>query len=157
VFPVIQGFAEFQPLTLKGKQVSYGLIARRSRFRLGPRYQARGIDFQGHVANFVETEQVLYVHSTGELTSHLQIRGSMPFFWKQVINLKYQPTRVIDTDLPSVSGFWSLFSLLFMANEIHGTPVAQKIHGTYGRPHRPLRQHHPRESDQQKRLRRTTW
>lgn len=34
------------------------LISRRSRFRAGTRYKRRGVDVQGHCANYVETEQV---------------------------------------------------------------------------------------------------
>ncbi|VDP77444.1 unnamed protein product [Echinostoma caproni] len=52
----------FQPLSTR-KSSSMGnitvvLISRRSRFRAGTRYRRRGIDHDGHVANYVETEQV---------------------------------------------------------------------------------------------------
>lgn len=40
-----------------------------------------GIDDDGHVANFVETEQILYYMNY--CCSHLQIRGSVPIFWQQ--------------------------------------------------------------------------
>jgi len=36
--------------------MNYLLISRRSSKRAGTRYNARGIDDQGHVANFVENE-----------------------------------------------------------------------------------------------------
>ena len=35
------------------------LISRRSRFRAGTRYKRRGVDDDGHVANYVETEQIV--------------------------------------------------------------------------------------------------
>ena len=38
------------------KKVSLILIARRSRYMAGPRYLKRGINDEGNVANFVETE-----------------------------------------------------------------------------------------------------
>ena len=38
--------------------IDYMLISRRSRFRAGVRYERRGIDKDGAVANFAETEQV---------------------------------------------------------------------------------------------------
>ena len=47
------------PLTL-----TFTLISRRSRFRAGVRYRRRGIDASGHVANFVETEQVTFFSYT---------------------------------------------------------------------------------------------
>ena len=37
--------------------------------------------FTGHVANFVESEQVIYLGE--ETTSFVQIRGSVPLFWEQ--------------------------------------------------------------------------
>ena len=36
-------------------------MSRRSRYRAGTRYFRRGIDHEGHVANFVETEQILFI------------------------------------------------------------------------------------------------
>lgn len=45
-------------LPVKGVEYRLCLISRRSRFRLGTRFKRRGIDDDGHVANFVETEQV---------------------------------------------------------------------------------------------------
>jgi hypothetical protein len=88
------------------------LITRRSRHRPGTRYFSRGIDAQGHVSNFVETEQlVLYdgpssvdskdVYGKTEL-SYVQTRGSIPVYWTQVINLKYTPRLWIGESRKSV-------------------------------------------------------
>ncbi|CAG9137152.1 unnamed protein product [Plutella xylostella] len=44
----------------------------------------------GHVANFVETEQI--VERGGERCSFVQTRGSIPLFWTQYPNLKYKPS-----------------------------------------------------------------
>jgi len=41
----------------------------------------RGTNDDGHVANFVETEQILAVDN--EISSLLQTRGSVPLFWEQ--------------------------------------------------------------------------
>lgn len=41
----------------------------------------RGTNDEGHVANFVETEQVIFLDN--EVTSYLQTRGSVPLFWEQ--------------------------------------------------------------------------
>lgn len=43
----------------------------------------RGVDDEGHVANFVETEQLVTMDTS--TTSFVQIRGSVPLFWDQVI------------------------------------------------------------------------
>ena len=57
------------------------LISRRSYLRSGPRFKHRGADAFGSVANFVETEAILELENTIE--SFVQVRGSLPFFWKQ--------------------------------------------------------------------------
>ena len=44
---------------IKGRSFRYILVSRRSCFRAGTRYNIRGIDAEGHVANFVETEQIV--------------------------------------------------------------------------------------------------
>ena len=52
-------------------------------------YSMYVLDPQGHVANEVETEQIVHnamtsAHDSGEFTSYLQHRGSVPTFWSQV-------------------------------------------------------------------------
>lgn len=42
------------------------IVSRRSKERAGLRYQRRGINEQGQVANFVETEQILMVKRLGQ-------------------------------------------------------------------------------------------
>lgn len=48
-----------------------------------------GIDKDGNVANFVETEQI--VEYQGDRASFVQIRGSIPLFWTQNPDLRYKP------------------------------------------------------------------
>jgi hypothetical protein len=61
------------------------LISRRSCDRAGLRYQRRGIDDEGHVANFVETEMMVRAKAFGKVSlfSFVQIRGSIPLKWSQ--------------------------------------------------------------------------
>lgn len=62
------------------------LISRRSVKRAGLRYLRRGIDDDGNVANYVETEQILSPQSwdmSAKTFSLLQLRGSMPLFFSQ--------------------------------------------------------------------------
>lgn len=75
--PIIQGF--FSIFT--DQHVGLALISRRSCERAGTRYNCRGVDDWGNVANFVETEQILIVD--GICFSYLQIRGSVPIYWEQ--------------------------------------------------------------------------
>ncbi|ETS63235.1 hypothetical protein PaG_03022 [Moesziomyces aphidis] len=70
------------------------VISRRSKERAGLRYQRRGINEAGQVANFVETEQLVYVlrsragvasasEVVADALSFVQIRGSIPLYWSQ--------------------------------------------------------------------------
>lgn len=68
---------------------TFTLMARRSPARVGTRFFSRGIDTKGNVSNFVETEQIL--SAGGRVWSHVQIRGSIPLFWRQMVNTKYTP------------------------------------------------------------------
>lgn len=45
------------------------------------RFNVRGTNDDGHVANFVETEQVIFLEK--QITSYIQTRGSVPLFWEQ--------------------------------------------------------------------------
>lgn len=45
------------------------------------RFNVRGCNDDGNVANFVETEQILSTES--DISSFLQTRGSVPLFWEQ--------------------------------------------------------------------------
>lgn len=62
------------------------LISRLSSRRAGTRFNSRGIDDDGNVANFVETETILY-HPTSLCFSYAQCRGSVPLFWEQAPGL----------------------------------------------------------------------
>ncbi|CAN8278759.1 unnamed protein product [Cochlearia groenlandica] len=69
--------------------VDITLIARRCTRRNGTRMWRRGADPDGYVANFVETEQI--VQMNGYSSSFVQVRGSMPFMWEQIVDLTYKP------------------------------------------------------------------
>ena len=82
--PLIQGYcASFNHLRFLQKNIRITLISRRETARAGPRFFSRGIDDQGNVANFVETELIVEYDNNNALFSHLQIRGSVPLFWSQ--------------------------------------------------------------------------
>jgi phosphatidylinositol 4-phosphatase len=85
---------DVQLTKLNGHRIALALISRRSRYRAGTRYFKRGVDHDGNVANFNETEQILVVESPDDNTSRMsfvQIRGSIPIFWAEVNNLRYMP------------------------------------------------------------------
>lgn len=62
------------------------LTSRLSCRRAGTRFNSRGIDDDGHVANFVETETTFW-NPGGILFSYAQVRGSVPVFWEQAADL----------------------------------------------------------------------
>ncbi|KAL4492498.1 hypothetical protein ABPG72_005633 [Tetrahymena utriculariae] len=79
---LIQGFVtQFTTLLKDNQPIQYTLITRRSSLRGGTRYNHRGVDEDGNVANYCESEQILQLGSI--CCSHTQIRGSVPLFWEQ--------------------------------------------------------------------------
>uniref|UniRef100_A0A6B2KYB1 phosphoinositide 5-phosphatase n=1 Tax=Arcella intermedia TaxID=1963864 RepID=A0A6B2KYB1_9EUKA len=57
------------------------VVSRISRLKTGTRYNARGVNDDGNVGNFVETEMIL--EAGGEVFSVVFVRGSVPIFWRQ--------------------------------------------------------------------------
>ncbi|XP_078063261.1 phosphatidylinositide phosphatase SAC2-like, partial [Mustelus asterias] len=115
VIPIIQGFVQMEEIHIHfskylGEESSFSefsdfsleeeysespapkfllvLISRRSRYRGGMRYKRRGVDCDGNVANYVETEQLIY--SGDHILSFVQIRGSVPLYWSQQ-GYRYKP------------------------------------------------------------------
>ncbi|XP_017880386.1 synaptojanin-1 isoform X1 [Ceratina calcarata] len=75
------GSVEIRTVYVGHRQARAVLISRLSCERAGTRFNVRGTNDDGHVANFVETEQVIYLDH--EITSYVQTRGSVPLFWEQ--------------------------------------------------------------------------
>ncbi|KAF7291041.1 Inositol polyphosphate phosphatase [Mycena chlorophos] len=61
--------------------VTLSLISRLGWKRAGTRFNSRGVDDDGNVANFVETETLFTTDQ--QCVSAVQIRGSVPLFWEQ--------------------------------------------------------------------------
>lgn len=99
ILPVMFGFISTKQANVNGRDFLFGLIARRSRFRVGTRYFSRGIDDEGHVSNYNETEQFVVVDAPGRPAatrmSYVQTRGSVPVFWAELNNLRYKPDLII--------------------------------------------------------------
>lgn len=80
-FPIIQGYVGIQTIVHENSTMFFALISRRSCERTGTRYNCRGLDDEGNVANYVETEQILIIDDLA--FSCVQVRGSVPLFWEQ--------------------------------------------------------------------------
>ncbi|XP_042515794.1 phosphoinositide phosphatase SAC8-like isoform X2 [Macadamia integrifolia] len=79
IIPLVQGSFQTVQFTLKDAPASITLISRRCTRRLGTRMWRRGANLEGDAANFIETEQLL------------EIRGSIPLLWEQIVDLSYKP------------------------------------------------------------------
>lgn len=132
ILPVIFGMLEIHPTTFKGTSLTIVLITRRSRHRGGTRYFSRGIDEEGHVSNYNETEQVVILNDNGsglggftggnniqtqkaegretQILSYVQTRGSVPVYWAEINTLSYTPKlqiRGIDTATPAAAAHFN--------------------------------------------------
>lgn len=116
ILPCMFGMFEIKQTKFKSTPLSLTLISRRSRYRGGTRFFTRGVDEDGHVANYNETEQVVVLNeaSTGmagfagstdmqsgklggsdgretQIMSYVQTRGSVPTYWSEINSLRYTP------------------------------------------------------------------
>ena len=116
ILPVMFGMMVITNTRIKSTPLIFTIITRRSRYRAGTRYFSRGIDDQGHVSNFNETEQIIILNDTNEglggfagggglqngrsgdyngqemqIMSYVQTRGSVPVYWVEINTLHYTP------------------------------------------------------------------
>lgn len=76
-----EGYADVAEFSFGSQCAAFALFSRVSCKRAGTRFRSRGIDDDGNVSNFVETE-TLFAHPEFTL-SHIIIRGTVPVFWDQ--------------------------------------------------------------------------
>lgn len=93
---VIHGFVSQSNVSIFGRSVHVCLIARRSTHFAGTRFLKRGANFNGDVANEVESEQI--VVDGHRMCSFVQMRGSIPSHWSQDVS-KMVPKPPISLDL----------------------------------------------------------
>ncbi|KAJ8058560.1 hypothetical protein OCU04_012738 [Sclerotinia nivalis] len=129
ILPVMFGMLEIAQTQIKTSPLTFVLITRRSRYRAGTRYFSRGVDEEGHVSNFNETEQVIILNDTTsgldgfaggagmqngkvggsggkeiQILSYVQTRGSVPVYWAEINTLNYTPKlqiRGVETAVPA--------------------------------------------------------
>lgn len=97
----IQGFVGVEETLLSSSSIA--LVSRLSWKRAGTRYNTRGIDDDGNVANFAESETIFCWEDNS--MSYCQVRGSVPLFWEQqglqTFNAKIQVTRPLVASQPA--------------------------------------------------------
>ncbi|XP_061354997.1 phosphoinositide phosphatase SAC6-like isoform X1 [Gastrolobium bilobum] len=89
LLPVVQGSFHYFQAAIGKDIIDITLIARRCTRRNGTRMWRRGADPDGYVANFVESEQIMQFN--GYTASFVQVRGSIPLLWEQIVDLTYKP------------------------------------------------------------------
>ncbi|TPX50429.1 hypothetical protein SeLEV6574_g00906 [Synchytrium endobioticum] len=104
---IIQGFVGMVDYRIPGSSglmARMAIISRLSCKKAGTRFNARGIDDDGHVSNFVESEFLFYTKYY--VLSFVQIRGSIPVFWEQTgvqLQTKIDFTRGPESTAPAFS------------------------------------------------------
>ena len=83
ITPIICGYIGMFDFEIDKKKLQFILITRRSQNYAGTRYNTRGINDDGNVANFCESEQILIYNNT-IICSFCQLRGSVPIFFEQI-------------------------------------------------------------------------
>ncbi|KAG0424248.1 hypothetical protein HPB47_000043, partial [Ixodes persulcatus] len=105
--PIIHGFVYIKTCAINGRGFTFALISRRSCYRAGTRMFMRGLDSEGHAANFVETEQI--IEGDSARSSFVQTRGSIPLFWSQLPDLRYKPPPTLSNGYDHLQGFQKHF------------------------------------------------
>ena len=82
IMPIICGYFGTFTHEIDGSILYFTLISRRSQNHCGTRYNTRGINDDGHVANYCESEQIVIYKNN--LLSFCQLRGSVPVFFQQI-------------------------------------------------------------------------
>lgn len=147
VLPLVHGHVDQSKIVVLSRTVYITLIARRSRHFAGARFLKRGVTDKGHVANDVETEQIISealtspffapckgTHSSGShkgeghdfdasprYTSYVMHRGSIPVHWTQdSTNMSPRPPIEISVVDPYYSAAALHFDDMFRR---YGAPV----------------------------------
>ncbi|XP_034187605.1 polyphosphoinositide phosphatase FIG4 isoform X5 [Osmia lignaria lignaria] len=126
VLYVIHGFIGQSNVSIFGRSMYVTIIARRSNKYAGTRFLKRGANFDGDVANEVETEQIVHDSgvsslSKGRFSTFVQMRGSVPGHWSQdVSKMVPKPTITCDLADPYVETAGAHFNQLLKR---YGSPI----------------------------------
>ncbi|KAI4702883.1 hypothetical protein J4E81_001756 [Alternaria sp. BMP 2799] len=161
ILPVMYGMLEIKNTSIKGTPLTFILITRRSRLKAGTRYFSRGIDENGNVSNFNETEQTIILNDNAsggpggfgsnqngaaggnagketQVLAYVQTRGSVPVYWAEINTLKYTPklqVRGIDNALPAAKKHFAeqirLYGDNWMVNLVNQKGREQRVKEAY--------------------------
>jgi len=161
ILPIMYGMMEIKNTSIKGTPLTFILITRRSRLKAGTRYFSRGIDENGNVSNFNETEQSIILNdkaSSGpggfganqngaagaaagketQVLAYVQTRGSVPVYWAEINTLKYTPKlqiRGVENALPAAKKHFAeqirLYGDNWMVNLVNQKGREQRVKEAY--------------------------
>jgi hypothetical protein len=161
ILPVMYGMLEIKNTSIKGTPLTFILITRRSRLKAGTRYFSRGIDENGNVSNFNETEQTIILNDNAsggpggfgsnqngaaggnagketQVLAYVQTRGSVPVYWAEINTLKYTPklqVRGIENALPAAKKHFAeqirLYGDNWMVNLVNQKGREQRVKEAY--------------------------
>lgn len=100
---LIRGFASTVAIEVDEIPGTLTVLSKQSWLRAGTRFNSRGIDDDGNVANFVESETILWLKN-GQQFGFVQLRGSVPLFWEQdpqLLSAKINITRPVESTEPA--------------------------------------------------------
>jgi hypothetical protein len=114
----------------KKNKVELILISRRSMNHAGTRYLTRGINDDGFVANYVETEQILVFYD--HMLSFVQVRGSAPVFFSQLgvtaqTTITRSPEMMSPAFMKHVKEVMYGYSMIFMINLMNANKPGEQI------------------------------
>jgi hypothetical protein len=160
ILPVMYGMLEIKNTSIKGTPLTFILITRRSRLKAGTRYFSRGIDENGNVSNFNETEQTIVLNDGAsggpggfgsnqngaaanagketQVLAYVQTRGSVPVYWAEINTLKYTPklqVRGVENALPAAKKHFAeqirLYGDNWMVNLVNQKGREQRVKEAY--------------------------
>lgn len=101
----IQGYAGVSTVTLDGQQAALTLISRVGHARSGTRFNTRGINDDGDVANFVEVSSVTPSNRNQKIDESIERRKRF-FVLRQCVYLMSKLEAVCLVSLPFFRGFY---------------------------------------------------
>lgn len=139
IVPVIRGFAGMEKrnsIPNSTQTMDVVLISRISCLKAGTRYNARGVNDDGNVANFVESEQIVTIEDN--VLSYVQTRGSVPVFWQQKFNkgqFKVELARSSDATMPAfakhMEGMFKFYGNVHIVNLLESKKKEGEVASAY--------------------------
>ncbi|GAA5972746.1 hypothetical protein JCM3765_006416 [Sporobolomyces pararoseus] len=136
--PILEGFYEQKSVTLDHEErVTLTVISRHGRNREGTRFEKRGIDSNGDVAQFVESETILETDT--KTVSFTQIRGSVPLYWSEKPSATSVKLQVVEPISRSLDSFLIHFrSLVARFGRVHAFSLLHSHDTRQPHPEQPL-------------------